>query len=38
VLLEDSSHLAHVEEPEKYLRIVSAWLERIDAPSVSRAN
>jgi proline-specific peptidase len=38
VLLEDSSHLAHVEEPEKYLRIVSAWLERIDATSVSRAN
>ncbi len=30
-LFEDSSHMPHVEEPERFLRVVEAFLERVEA-------
>jgi proline-specific peptidase len=30
VLFEDSSHMPHVEEPERFLQVVGDWLERHD--------
>jgi L-proline amide hydrolase len=30
VVFEDSAHLPHVEEPERYLDVVGAWLRRHD--------
>jgi pimeloyl-ACP methyl ester carboxylesterase len=30
VLFEDSSHMPHVEEPERYLEVVGGWLARHD--------
>jgi L-proline amide hydrolase len=32
VLFEDSSHMPHVEERERYMRVVGAWLARHDGP------
>jgi L-proline amide hydrolase len=31
VLFEDSSHMPHLEEPERFLSVVSAFLERVEA-------
>lgn len=31
VVLENSSHLAHVEEPERYMQTVQAFLERVES-------
>jgi proline-specific peptidase len=31
VVFEDSSHLAHLEEPERYLRVVAAFLADVEA-------
>ena len=30
VLFEDSSHMPHLEEPERFLSVVSAFLERVE--------
>jgi len=30
VLFEDSSHMPHVEEPQRYLEVVGGWLARHD--------
>jgi len=30
VLFESSAHVPHVEEPERYLQVVSDWLVRHD--------
>jgi len=30
VLFDDSSHMPHVEEPERFLQVVGDWLERLD--------
>jgi len=30
VLFEDSSHTAHVEEPERYRRVLGAFLSRVE--------
>ena len=35
VLLEESSHLAHVEESERYLRTVDDWLDRVEGGAVA---
>ncbi len=35
VVLENSSHLAHVEEPELYMQTVRAFLERVESQSAS---
>ncbi len=31
VLFEDSSHMPHVEEPERFLDVVGGWMRRIEA-------
>jgi len=31
VLFDDSSHMPHVEEPERFLQVVGDWLERHDS-------
>ena len=31
VLFEDSSHMPLLEEPERFLSVVSAFLERVEA-------
>jgi pimeloyl-ACP methyl ester carboxylesterase len=30
VLFEESAHLPHVEEPERYVEVVTDWLRRHD--------
>ena len=30
VTFEDSSHMQYVEEPERYLEVVSAFLDRVE--------
>jgi L-proline amide hydrolase len=30
VMFEDSSHMPHVEEPERFLEVVGSWLRRIE--------
>lgn len=35
VLLEESSHLAHAEEPERYMQTVAAWLARHDGAPIA---
>jgi L-proline amide hydrolase len=35
VLFEDSSHMPHLEEPERFLSVVSAFLGRVEASPVS---
>ncbi len=30
VMFEDSSHMPHVEEPERFLDVVGSWLRRIE--------
>jgi L-proline amide hydrolase len=37
VCFEDSSHMPHVEEPEGWLRTVSAFLRRVDGPPAPAA-
>jgi L-proline amide hydrolase len=32
VLFEESSHMPHVEEPERFLTVVEAFLERVESP------
>jgi pimeloyl-ACP methyl ester carboxylesterase len=29
-VFEDSAHMPHVEEPERYLEVVGGWLARYD--------
>ena len=31
VLFEDSSHMPHVEEPERFLEVVGGWMRRVEA-------
>ena len=31
VLFEDSSHMPHIEEPERFLEVVEEFLERTEA-------
>jgi pimeloyl-ACP methyl ester carboxylesterase len=31
VIFEKSAHLAHIEEPERYLRLVSDFLAKVEA-------
>jgi L-proline amide hydrolase len=30
VMFEDSSHMPHVEEPERFLDVVGSWLRRVE--------
>jgi L-proline amide hydrolase len=36
VLFEESAHLPHVEEPERYMAVVAAWLRRHDSVNAGR--
>lgn len=38
VLFENSSHMAHVEEPEKFLSLVQSFMERIEAQQQEGSN
>jgi L-proline amide hydrolase len=32
VLFEDSSHMPHVEEPQRFLEVVGGWMRRLEEP------
>lgn len=36
VLFEESSHMPHVEETERYLEVVAGWMTRVEAAARSR--
>ena len=38
VIFEDSSHMPHLEEPERFLETVEAFLERAEPAGAARAS